>query len=122
MTAQARLRMMSMYSELLAASLRSTDPARDGAATTEVALLSELAACRRDLTRARPAEAAGGGADASADIARQVDYDLALIRLCRLRGIDCDPGRFTRPLVERRRLEEALAAAGVELPGSLAAS
>jgi hypothetical protein len=114
--------MMSMYSELLVASLRSTDPARDGAGTTEAALLSELAACRRDLTRALPADAAGGGVDASADIARQVDYDLALIRLCRLRGIDCDPARFTRPLVERRRLEDALVAAGVELPGSLAAS
>lgn len=56
--------------------------------------------------------------DAAESLAAQVDYDRTLLRLCRLRGIACAPERFTRPDVERRRLEAALMADGVALAGA----
>lgn len=107
-----------MYSELLAVAYRAA-PGRheelEGERLERV-LRHELAECRRQLSahagtgRGRPAVS-----DPPVDIARQIDYDLALIRLCRVHGIECDPASFTRPYAERHRLEEALAMAGVEV-------
>lgn len=115
MTADARLQRMSMYSELLAASYERME--LDDQRAREEHLLEELNECR-----ARLAGSAGEGVsdeaaqpDAFGGIAREIDYDLALIRICRLHGIDSRPALFTRPLEERRRLEQALEAAGIPL-------
>jgi hypothetical protein len=72
-------------------------------------LLTRALECRRRL-RASPASTASAD-----DLALQLDYDLALLRLCQARGIDCDPDGFGRPLAERRRLEDELARSGVDL-------
>jgi hypothetical protein len=49
------------------------------------------------------------------DLADDVLYDCALIRLCTVTGIETTPGSFGQPAVERARLERALADAGVDL-------
>jgi hypothetical protein len=52
---------------------------------------------------------------AEGELAYDVNYDCALIRLCAATGIETTPAFFGRPGVERGRLERALAAAGVDL-------
>lgn len=118
MADHARLHRMSMYSELLGASLRSLPAGDDpGDRESERALLGQAARARRRLHEGRVSAGFGGAgpADATADIACQIDYDLALIRLCWLHGIRCDPAGFTRPANERSRLERALAEVGVDV-------
>lgn len=104
---------MSMYKELLKTSLRAleSDHASQGV-VTEASLLRELAVRRRRLTsRFHDPD----GVVATSRIACEIDYDITLMMLCRLQHVPFDPERFTRPLVERRRLEEALGDAGVDL-------
>lgn len=43
----------------------------------------------------------------SAALALQIGYDVALLRLAGLIGLESDPKRFDRPYDERTRLEEA---------------
>ena len=103
---------MSMYSELLAVSL-AVDEERAGThAASEEWLLDELLLARRHRLQAGRA---GGRTDAPSRIAAELEYDRALIRLCRLHAIPADAGRFGRPMRERRRLEEALEASGVDV-------
>ncbi len=107
--------MTCMYSELLEASMgaSSTEGTEsDERGRLEARLLGVVAAARRPPGGGRE-QVAG---DVLAGIARQLDYDTALIRLCRLHGIDCGPERFAVPAAERARLEHVLADAGV-LPG-----
>ncbi len=103
----------SMYSELLAMSLAFVD-----ASTTQRAnerrLLGQLAT-HQELRDTRRSSVTSQAVGASARIATELEYDNALVRLCRLHGIPYDVARFTRPLSERRRLEEALEAAGVKV-------
>lgn len=113
-----------MYSDLLEASWRAQEESEatplDGEhfdASFRRRLLDEVLDRRRECaehTRAFGVRI-GNSADAPADIARHLAYDLALIRLCVAHGIACDVRRFTRPLPERRRLEDALEAKGVVL-------
>ena len=51
----------------------------------------------------------------SAALALQIGYDVALLRLAELIGIDSDPSRFDRPQLERTRLEDAFAERGISL-------
>ena len=105
---------MSMYSELLAMSLSQEDETSEAAASSEKRLLQELAECR-DRLRADQAIAPSRRPDAPSRVATELRYDRALISLCRLHEIACEAARFTCPPKERRRLEEALAAAGVDV-------
>jgi hypothetical protein len=52
-----------------------------------------------------------GRADVTAELALQLEYDRILLALFRTRGIASDPDRFGRHVLERRRLERALATA-----------
>lgn len=102
----------TMYGQLLAMAIASEELADELPGEHE--LLRRLAQLRDRLAlRWAPGEMAT--VDAVDSLATHVEYDRALIRLCRLRGIACSPDRFTRPEAERRRLEAALAAAGVPL-------
>lgn len=65
--------------------------------------------------RRRLHESETGGADVDRDIARNIDYDLALLRLCAAHDVDCAPDRFDHPLVERKRLERELESRGIDL-------
>ena len=106
---------MSMYSELLAVSLAIDEETAGAHAASEECLLEELLLARRHRQQAGRAV---GGSDASSRIAAELEYDRALIGLCRLYAIPCGAERFTRPLRERRRLEAALEAVGVDVTGA----
>lgn len=98
---------MTMYTELLAASL--CDQA-NGVEITQ--LLVEAMTCRRQL------EATIGErlrVEAAESLAINIAYDLALLKLCSALQISCDPRRFSQMLVERRRLEDALAQQGIDI-------
>jgi hypothetical protein len=114
MTARTDSTVMSMYSDLLAASLEGTSPEDTSvpaqAATGE--MLVHLLECRHRLVAvadpARPPTS-------PADLAVHLDYDRALVTFCRARGIHTDPSRFAVLHRERRRLEEELLGLGVDL-------
>lgn len=99
----------SMYSELLRMSLTGEDAAAN--APREEQLLEELRERRRRMQDGRLARRV----DPPSRVADELAYDRTLIKLCRLHSISCDAARFTRPPRERRRLEEALEAAGVDV-------
>jgi hypothetical protein len=52
---------------------------------------------------------------AERDLAYEVHYDCALMRLCAAAGVETTPASFGQPGVERERLERSLAKAGIEL-------
>lgn len=104
---------MSIYSELLAISLTLADDPVEAGASNEKRLLEELTECRDRLDT--KGIAASHRLDAPSRIATELQYDRALIKLCLLHEIACDAAAFTRPQHERRRLEEALEAAGVDV-------
>jgi hypothetical protein len=93
-----------MYYELLTASLADVMLA----ARRPVAALVSDAVDRRLALRS-------GSADAASGVAVQLAYDLALLRLCRALDEPADPVGFTRPLLERHRLEARLVDRGVDL-------
>jgi len=99
---------VSIYAELLGSALDQSHLDED---TTFRDALAHLVECRNRL-----------GADLSsytdwapAAVADQLAYDIALIELSRRLSIDVDLARFRQPQHERRRLEQALAAHGVQL-------
>jgi len=98
---------MTMYSELLLASFEQASAEGEPGE-----LLARLIACRHRLLSGPEG---GGEAEPASDLAANIAYDLALLRLCGSRGIDCDPRLFGQPLAERRRLEEQLAVSGINL-------
>ena len=98
-----------MYGQLLAMALEQ----EAGDAESEHDLLRELARCRVRLAPRWAGGPAVAAVAAASGLAVQLDYDLALLRLCRMRGIACGPERFGRPEQERHRLERALGAAGL---------
>ncbi len=100
---------MSMYTQLLDAALRQPPIDRSGQERVAVA---EVRRCRSQLDRAT-AEVDPDTVPAA--LALQIGYDVALLRLAELVGIDSDPSRFDRPQHERTRLEGALAERGISL-------
>jgi len=102
---------MSIYSELLASAEGQRTPEEDGPVVGD-AVLSQVLACRSQIDGRPP----GVGDDQLiGDLADNIAYDLALVSLCRSRGIGVDLARFDRPLVERRRLEEELKRLGLDV-------
>jgi hypothetical protein len=97
---------MSMYSELLVLSLQDRDASLP---TSPDDTLAALRACRRDLDRS------DGRASPADRMAGELAYDRLLLALCAMKGVDHDPSRFTVPERERRRLESALGALGIDL-------
>jgi len=98
---------MAMYIQLLCAVLTA-----DGANSSEAGeLLLRARTSRRQLLR--PADCSGWSAER--DLADEVQYDCALIRLCAAEGIQTTPAAFGQPRVERARLERALATTGMDL-------
>ena len=95
-----------MYVEVLSGALESW-----AADLSDDDLLEYVLACL--LALSSPADAAGKAADAA--LATEVAYDCALIKLAAAYDIDVEAGRYSRPAVERRRLETALVGKGVDL-------
>jgi len=102
---------MSIYSELLSVALDEPVPSDDEASTAEA--LAKVAACRSRLhveeTRSTQSDWTAGA------IADQLAYDIALIELARLLGIEVDLGGFGRSLTERARIEQLLMARGLPI-------
>jgi hypothetical protein len=98
---------MSMYVELLAAVLSD----RPSGEMAGLSLLDEAVDCRARLIRSKKQ----AGVSAQQELAYELAYDSALVKLCAAGGIDVDPGWFSRPGQERTRLEQVLAGSGVDL-------
>jgi hypothetical protein len=102
---------MSMYTQLLEAAFGQL-PAH-GAGATEDSALEEVIRCRRELEEGVPP-----GTDPDTVpvvLALQIGYDVALLNLARVVGIDTDANRFEQPQQERDRLERALHEFGISL-------
>ncbi len=102
---------MSIYSELLSVALDEPVPSNDEASTAEA--LAKVAASRSRLNvEETPSTQSDWTAGAIAD---QLAYDIALIELARLLGIEVDLGGFGRSLTERARIEQLLMARGLPI-------
>ena len=100
---------MSMYTQLLHAAVRQLSTNGSGQQRVTVAV-DEVQHWRRRLERGAPDLDPD---TLSAGLALQIGYDVALLRLAGLMGIESDPTRFDRPQVERTRLERALTERGI---------
>jgi hypothetical protein len=101
---------MSMYTQLLDAALHQLSIDESG---EDVAVaVADVQRYRNQLERATPDVDPD---TVSAALALQIGYDVALLRLAELIGIDSDPGRFDRPQLERTRLEGEFTQRGIRL-------
>lgn len=101
----------TVYADLLSASVAGDE----GAWVVPVPdLVQELAECRVPGAGVRE----GGQLDVAAAVADELRYDTLLVVLCQRTGVDVDLRAFGRPMVERQRLEHALAGLGI-LPAAV---
>jgi hypothetical protein len=100
---------MSLYQRFLGMALDETSDVDDGLTAGEA--VAVLLLCRRQL------QGRDDGSDGSSSIAsslgEELDYDIALLRLARLLGIQVEVQAFDRPQVERSHLEQAIEAHGI---------
>jgi hypothetical protein len=102
---------MSMYTQLLQAAI-GEHPAGPPEATTTHAV-AEVRRCRVEVGRS---VSAGIDPDAvPVELAQQIGYDVALLRLAAMLGVESDPSRFEQPQLERARLEAMFNELGVNL-------
>jgi hypothetical protein len=101
---------MSMYTQLLNAAFAQRPPAAD---RSESDAIDRVVRCRTELDEGAPP-----GTDADSVpvvLALEIGYDVSLLDLAAVVGVDTDPGRFDQPQSERERLERAFAALGIDL-------
>ena len=72
----------------------------------------EVFRCRSELDNAPPATEPDA---VPVVLALEIAYDVALLRLARVVGVESDPSRFERPQSERARVEGALRDRGISL-------
>jgi hypothetical protein len=108
---RAGVKKMSMYSELLACALRDSESEGEGEALAALVERVRLRHQILDLERVSQ----GTTPNAVNGIVSELQYDLALLRLCREFEISFDVTDFERPAGERRRLEQALELSGISL-------
>jgi hypothetical protein len=101
---------MSMYTQLLDAALEQRPP-RDPSPSQNHAV-EAVRRCREELEHGVP--------DRSIDtvptvLALQIGYDVALLELAEVVGIESGPSRFEQPERERDRLQHALNDMGIDL-------
>jgi hypothetical protein len=105
-----------MYTQLLDAAF--VQHALPGGHVTRRVAVAEVLRCRDELDEGVPP---GDDADAvPAVLALEIGYDVALIELARVVGVDTDPSRFDQPQRERDRLEQAFSDLGIDLAEQLA--
>jgi hypothetical protein len=101
---------MSMYTQLLDAALEQRprhepDPSRNQA-------VEEVRRCREELELGVPDDHVD---TVPAVLALQIGYDVALLELAEVVGIESAPSRFEQPERERDRLRQALNDIGIDL-------
>lgn len=101
---------MSIYTQLLDTAL--DELASNARELKQGEALADLVRCR-NLVGAGFARTRSNWAPAA--VADELAYDIALIRLARSLGVECDISRFERPGHERSRLEHQLADRGIRL-------
>jgi hypothetical protein len=102
---------MSMYAELLHAAY--AERGRPGGHLTRRVAVAEVIRCRDELDEGVPP-----GLDPDTVpvvLALEIGYDVALMELARVLGVNTDPGRFDQPQRERDRLEQAFNDLGIDL-------
>jgi hypothetical protein len=80
---------------------------------TERRALNEVLRCRGELEEDVPADIQSDAVPTV--LAREIRYDVALLELANVVGIETDPSRFEQPLRERDRLERAFRDRGITL-------
>ena len=89
------------------------DETSDGDGLTPSEALVQMLLCRSQLhQRDGDPDESGGAASA---LGEELDYDISLLRLARLLGIEVDVQAFSQPSLERSRLEEAIETHGIRL-------
>jgi hypothetical protein len=101
---------MSMYAQLLDAALeqrppRAPEPSRRDA-------VEEVRRCRAELELGVPVRSVD---TVPAVLALQIGYDVALLELAGVVGIESEASRFDQPERERDRLRQALNDMGIDL-------
>jgi hypothetical protein len=107
---------MSMYTQLLDAAF--TERARPGGRVTRRVAVAEVIRCRDELDEGVPPDIDPDAVPVV--LALEIGYDVALMELARVVGVDTDPSRFDQPQRERRRLEHAFNDLGIDLEEQLA--
>jgi hypothetical protein len=95
-----------MYVEILSSSLDAWVDELAGAALVDYALI-----CRAEMLNARPHPEGA----AYASLVTEITYDRALIKLCETMDVPVVRTNFAFPMRERARLEQELAARGIDL-------
>jgi hypothetical protein len=102
---------MSMYTHLLDAAFGRRGPVL--VRPTKQRALDALWRRRRELNQDIPLATDPDAVPVV--LAREIGYDVALLELAQVWGIDSDPSHFEQPRLERSRLERALRDRGVTL-------
>jgi hypothetical protein len=102
---------MSMYTQLLGAAVGQRGPVL--VRPTERSALETARRCRRALEEENPP--ATDPDVVPVVLAREIGYDVALLELADVLGIETGPSRFEQPRHERDRLERALRERGITL-------
>lgn len=101
---------MSMYTQLLDAALAQRPPRKPAPSPTRA--VEEVRRCRAELERGVPQH---DGDSVPAALALQISYDVALLELVEVVGIESGPSRFEQPERERDRLRRALGDIDIDL-------
>jgi hypothetical protein len=104
-----------MYTQLLNAAY--AERARPGGQVTRRVAVAEVIRCRDELDDGLPT--AADPDTVPVVLALEIGYDVALIELARVVGVDTDPSRFDQPQRERDRLEHVFNDLGIDLADQL---
>jgi hypothetical protein len=102
---------MSMYTQLLDAAFEQRGPVL--VRPSEDNALNTVRRCRGELARHAPPATDPDAVPVV--LAREISYDVALLELAEVLGVETDPSRFEQPRHERARLEQMFADLGIML-------
>ena len=102
---------MSMYTHLLDAAFEQRGPVV--VRPTEDGALNTVRRCRGELARDMPPATDPDAVPVV--LAREISYDVALLELAEILGVQTDPSRFEQPRHERARLEQLFSDLGIAL-------
>jgi hypothetical protein len=102
---------MSMYTHLLDAAFEQRGPVL--VRPSEDNALKTARRCRGELARHAPPATDSDAVPVV--LAREISYDVSLLELAEVLGVETDPSRFEQPRNERARLEQLFTDLGIKL-------